>query len=165
MKFPARKKKPAQIPTASMSDIAFLLIVFFMAVGKFDNKQGIPYQIAASSNQEQKQQQNDVVLDKKNLIEIEIWNDASSKGSKNKIVKCQYYTYDEAGIKKDGPIFLVKDLGKQEIKSQVEKNPDAVIKLKIDRNVEYKGFIAVFDELRHNNMAKKVKFERHYLNK
>ncbi len=51
------------------------------------------------------------------------------------------------------------------IKDKVEKNPDSVIKLKIDRNVEYKGFISVFDELRANNMAKKVKFERHYLNK
>jgi biopolymer transport protein ExbD len=159
MKFPAKKKKSAEIPTASMSDIAFLLIVFFMAVGKFDNKQGIPYQIAAPAAEEQNQEQ-DVILDRQNLIEIEIWNEA---GTSN--VLCEYFVYDENDVKQDGVRFRVAELGKQMIKDKVEKNPDSVIKLKIDRNVEYRGFISVFDELRANNMAKKVKFERHYLNK
>jgi biopolymer transport protein ExbD len=158
MKFPAKKKKSAEIPTASMSDIAFLLIVFFMAVGKFDNKQGIPYQISASSQEQQQDQ--DVILDRQNLIEIEVWNEA---GTKN--VLCEYFVYDENDNKQDGVKFRVHELGKQMIKDKVEKNPDSVIKLKIDRNVEYRGFISVFDELRINNMAKKVKFERHYLNK
>lgn len=158
MKFPPKKKKSAEIPTASMSDIAFLLIVFFMAVGKFDNKQGIPYQISAPA-QEQEQEQ-DVILDRQNLIEIEIWNEA---GTKN--VLCEYFVYDENDVKQDGVKFRVQELGKQLIKDRVEKNPDSVIKLKIDRNVEYRGFISVFDELRSNKMAKKVKFERHYLSK
>lgn len=159
MKFPAKKKKSVEIPTASMSDIAFLLIVFFMAVGKFDNKQGIPYQIAAGGQQQQQEQQ-DVILDRQNLIEIEIWNEP---GTKN--VMCEYFVYDENDVKQDGVKFRVHELGKQVIKDKVEKNPDSVIKLKIDRNVEYRGFISVFDELRINKMAKKVKFERHYLNK
>jgi len=159
MKFPAKKKKSAEIPTASMSDIAFLLIVFFMAVGKFDNKQGIPYQIAAPAQEEQ-QQEDDVILDRQNLIEIEIWNEA---GTQNVIY--EYFVYGENDIKQDGVKFRVQDLGKQMIKDKVDKNPDSVILLKIDRNVEYGGFIAIFDALRANNMAKKVKFERHYLNK
>ncbi len=159
MKFPAKKKKSAEIPTASMSDIAFLLIVFFMAVGKFDNKQGIPYQIAAPAQEEQ-QQEEDVILDRQNLIEIEIWNEA---GTQNVIY--EYFVYGENDIKQDGVKFRVQDLGKQMIKDKVDKNPDSVILLKIDRNVEYGNFIAIFDALRANNMAKKVKFERHYLNK
>ncbi|MBI9030507.1 biopolymer transporter ExbD [bacterium] len=159
MKFPAKKKKSAEIPTASMSDIAFLLIVFFMAVGKFDNKQGIPYQIAAPAQEEQ-QEEEDVILDRQNLIEIEIWNEA---GTQNVIY--EYFVYGENDIKQDGVKFRVQDLGKQMIKDKVDKNPDSVILLKIDRNVEYSGFIAIFDALRANNMAKKVKFERHYLNK
>ncbi|OQY40021.1 MAG: hypothetical protein B6226_00670 [Candidatus Cloacimonetes bacterium 4572_65] len=159
MKFPAKKKRHSGIPTSSMSDIAFLLIVFFMAVGKFDNKQGIPYQIAAPANEEQEKQE-DVVIDRQNLIEIEIWNES---GTSN--VNLEYFVYDENDIKQDGVKFKVNELGKQPIKDKVEKNPDCVIKLKIDKDVEYRGFISVFDELRVNKMAKKVKFERHYLNK
>jgi biopolymer transport protein ExbD len=36
------KKRPqAEIPSASMSDIAFLLLIFFLTTTKFDNKMGI----------------------------------------------------------------------------------------------------------------------------
>ena len=41
MKIGRKRKGNAEIPTSSMSDIAFLLIVFFMSTTKFDVKEGI----------------------------------------------------------------------------------------------------------------------------
>jgi len=41
MKIGRKRKGKAEIPTSSMSDIAFLLIIFFMATTKFDVKEGI----------------------------------------------------------------------------------------------------------------------------
>ncbi len=161
MKFPAKKKKSVAIPTASMSDIAFLLIVFFMAVGKFDNKQGIPYYLPPAANNEEKKDDKTTTIDTNNLIEIEVWNQA---GSKN--INLEYFLYvDGSNVKADGVKFALNDLGKQMIKDKVEKNPDCVIKLIIDRDVEYGKFIEVMDGLRANKMAKKVSFERQYLNK
>lgn len=41
MRFPQKKKERAYIPTASMADIAFLLIVFFMVTTIFRVEKGI----------------------------------------------------------------------------------------------------------------------------
>ena len=41
MKIARKRRLKAEIPTASTGDIAFLLIVFFMATTKFDVKEGI----------------------------------------------------------------------------------------------------------------------------
>ena len=41
MKVSRKRKSNADIPTASTADIAFLLIIFFMATTKFDVKEGL----------------------------------------------------------------------------------------------------------------------------
>jgi biopolymer transport protein ExbD len=38
-----RNRIPAEIPTASMADIAFLLIIFFMLTSVFSSNFGLPY--------------------------------------------------------------------------------------------------------------------------
>jgi biopolymer transport protein ExbD len=42
---PRKKKKKVEIPTTSTGDIAFLLIIFFMSVTKFDVKEGVKVQL------------------------------------------------------------------------------------------------------------------------
>lgn len=53
MKVGRKRKKKAEIPTASMSDIAFLLIIFFMATTKFDVKEGVRVQLNKAVAEEQ----------------------------------------------------------------------------------------------------------------
>ena len=49
MKVGRKRKGKAEIPTSSMSDIAFLLIIFFMATTKFDVKEGIKLVLPAAA--------------------------------------------------------------------------------------------------------------------
>lgn len=53
MKVSRKRKRKVEIPNASMSDIAFLLIVFFMATTKFDIKEGVKVQLNKAVSSEQ----------------------------------------------------------------------------------------------------------------
>lgn len=55
MKVTRKRKRGADIPTASTGDIAFLLIVFFMSTTKFDVKEGVKVQLNKAVTQEQQQ--------------------------------------------------------------------------------------------------------------
>ena len=54
-----RAKKEVEIPTASMADIAFLLIVFFMLTTVFSQETGLKYELPDSTEE--------VSLEKENL--------------------------------------------------------------------------------------------------
>ena len=51
-----RNKKKPNISSASMSDIAFLLIIFFMLTTVFALEQGISYQMPESHHDEVRQE-------------------------------------------------------------------------------------------------------------
>lgn len=51
MKIKKRQNASTEIPSASMSDIAFLLIIFFMLTTVFSQEQGIKYQLPDSTTQ------------------------------------------------------------------------------------------------------------------
>jgi biopolymer transport protein ExbD len=48
-----RKKESPEIPTSSMADIAFLLIVFFMVTSVFSVTRGLEFQLPRNDNTEQ----------------------------------------------------------------------------------------------------------------
>ncbi|MDD4308896.1 MAG: biopolymer transporter ExbD, partial [Candidatus Cloacimonetes bacterium] len=53
MKIGRKRKGKAEIPTASTADIAFLLIIFFMATTKFDVKEGIKIVLPQASEKQE----------------------------------------------------------------------------------------------------------------
>ena len=106
MKVPRKPKKEPEIPQASLSDISFLLLVFFLSTTTFDIKKGLGLVLPPPSNGENVQK---VKLKKDNLAKI--W------------------------INKDGAIALNKEVIqlselKSKIHEMVTKNPDMVISLK-----------------------------------
>ncbi len=124
MKVPRKPKKEPEIPQASLSDISFLLLVFFLSTTTFDIKKGLGLVLPPPSNGENVQK---VKLKKDNLAKI--W------------------------INKDGAIALNKEVIqlselKNKIHEMVTKNPDMVISLKTDRKSKYYYMTRVLDELR-----------------
>jgi biopolymer transport protein ExbD len=71
MKVTRKRKRKADIPTATTGDIAFLLIVFFMSTTKFDVKEGVKVQLNKAVNQEQ-EQTTQIQLTEKEMTRLEI---------------------------------------------------------------------------------------------
>jgi len=124
-----RRKKSPQIPNASMSDIAFLLIIFFMSTTKFDVKEGISLVLPPAAKKDA------VVLklETKDMTKIMIgangdlmWNGA--------------------------PVVLNQLEGK--IKEAMQVNPQMIFSIKTDRGSRYNDMIAVLDRLKVSGAEK-----------
>ena len=121
-----KRKDLGGIPTASMSDVAFLLLVFFLSTTKFDIKKGLGIVLPAASDSTTKK----VRLKNENLTKI--WID------KDGIV-----TLKSGGNEQVVPM---NDLQKM-VNQIVKDNPDMVISLKTDRKSKYQYMVKVLDKL------------------
>lgn len=121
-----KRKDLGGIPTASMSDVAFLLLVFFLSTTKFDIKKGLGIVLPAVSDGTQKK----VKLKDDNLTKI--WID------KDGVIT----------LKSGGNEQIVPMNGLQKtINKIVKDNPDMVISLKTDRKSKYQYMVMVLDKL------------------
>ena len=121
-----KRKDLGGIPTASMSDVAFLLLVFFLSTTKFDIKKGLGIVLPAASDGTQKK----VKLKDENLTKI--WID-----------KDGVITLKSGGNEQIVPM---NELQKK-INQIVKNNPDMVISLKTDRKSKYQYMVKVLDKL------------------
>ncbi|MEA2096592.1 MAG: biopolymer transporter ExbD [Candidatus Cloacimonadota bacterium] len=128
-----KRKDLGGIPTASMSDVAFLLLVFFLSTTKFDIKKGLGIVLPAVSDGTQKK----VKLKEDNLTKI--WID------KDGIV-----TIKSGGNEQIVPM---NELQKK-IHQIVKDNPDMVISLKTDRKSKYQYMVKVLDKLQASGAEK-----------
>lgn len=120
---PRKKRDMGGIPTASMSDVAFLLLIFFLSTTKFDMKYGLGLVLPAPSTEETVK----VRLKEDNLTRVMI--DREGRIAVNDDIV---------------PFEEVRD----KIRSLVKDNPDMVISLKTDRQSNYNNMIIVLDQLR-----------------
>jgi len=127
VKFNRRKQAVGDITTASMSDIAFLLLIFFIVTTVFLDEQGLPMQLPGASSEQAK-------INPKNILNIEI-------AANNQITL-------------DGAAFAVNSL-ENEVRMRVLANPKLVIQLKVDEDAFYGTMVDVLDEL-HLADAKKI---------
>jgi len=121
-----KRKDLGGIPTASMSDVAFLLLVFFLSTTKFDIKKGLGIVLPAASDDTTKR----VKLKDENLTKI--WID-----------KDGVITLKSGGNEQ---IIPMNELQKM-INQIVKNNPDMVISLKTDRKSKYQYMVNVLDKL------------------
>ncbi len=115
------KRKPpeeAEIPTASMADIAFLLIIFFMVSTVFARDKGLKMLLP-------EKQSETVKIKSKRIIDISI-NDVG-----------QIYFNDT-------PVKNPEEL-KQKIKSELEKDPKKIVLIKTNVDAPYERMIEVLD--------------------
>jgi len=129
MKIARKRKSLGGIPTASMSDVAFLLLVFFLSTTKFDIKKGLGLVLPPASTMADKK----VRLKDENITKV--W------------------------INKDGLVAVNQEeipLNQLEatIRNLVKNNPDMVISLKTDRKSKYHHMVSVLDKLQASGAEK-----------
>jgi len=117
-----RLDEEAEIPTASMADIAFLLIIFFMTTTNFAREKGLKFVLP-----EKKDQPQEVKIKSENLLKISI-ND-----------KGELFLNDEEA--------RWENL-EREVKFRLEKNPNLIILIRTHRDAPYEYMIRAFDAVK-----------------
>lgn len=123
MLVPKKKRALGGIPTASMSDVAFLLLIFFLSTTKFDMKYGLGLVLPAPTTEE--------------TVKVKLKDDNLTKILINK----------DGLVQVNDTIVPLQQL-QEKISVMVKKNPDMVIMLKTDRQSNYNNMINVLDQLR-----------------
>lgn len=122
-----KRKNLGGIPTASMSDIAFLLLVFFLSTTNFDIKKGLGLVLPPTSELPDVQK---VKLKDENITKVLI----------NREGKILLQTFDN-----EESVQMNELEGK--IRQIVSGNPDMVISLKTDRKAKYQYMVMALDRL------------------
>ncbi|CUS88074.1 Biopolymer transport protein ExbD [Candidatus Kryptobacter tengchongensis] len=120
--FRRRKRAEAEIPSASMADIAFELMIFFLVATTFDVDTGIGLVLppAAETTEQVKVKQSDIA---KLLV-------------------------NAAGeVLLDGELITVPQI-RETIKNKIKANPKLIVSIKTDRETNYSRYIEVLDELK-----------------
>ena len=135
MKIGRKRKGKAAIPTASMSDIAFLLIIFFMSTTKFDVKEGIKLVLPqAAESQENKTKT--LTLTEKEMTRLQIFPDG------------------QIAVNREAPRYIDSEELAVIIQQKVQINPDMIFKVITDREAKYNDMIRVIDRLKAAKIEK-----------
>ncbi len=107
------------IPTASMGDIAFLIIIFFMTTSIFSREKGLKTLLPEKGEE--------VKIKSENILTISV----NPKGEV--LISNQIISIPEVRGK---------------VAEELEKNKELVVALKVSRTAPYKTMIDVYDELK-----------------
>lgn len=120
MKLDIDTKVSDEIPTASMADIAFLLIIYFMITTTFAATQGLDFQLP-------KEQEDTPLVEKEESVLIEIQQSGQ--------------------IIVDGQSMQIEDI-LEYLQPKLERNPLKPVIIRPDPASPYGSMVTVFDELR-----------------
>ena len=115
-----KSKVSEEIPTASMADVAFLLIIYFMVTSTFAATRGLDFALP-------EQEDNPPMIEKEESVLIEI------QAAGNVVVDQQ-------------PMEIGDIL--EYLKPKLERNPMKPVIIRPDPNAPYGRMVDVFDELR-----------------
>ena len=121
-----RKKTVAEIPTASLADMAFLLLIFFLVITKIGTDKGLDLVLPSEGDVKE--------VPKANLMNVTI----SDFGN---------ITIDDI----PRPLGQVREV----VKRRVAGNDRLIVLVKTTRATPYKTFIAVLDQVKQAD-AKKI---------
>jgi biopolymer transport protein ExbD len=119
-RFTRKRRISGEIPTGSMADISFLLVIFFMVTTTFVTNRGFPVNLPAAEKIEP-------LLSRRNIVNV--W--VSPQGR----IMVDEFDTDLAGV---GKI----------VRAKLEKNPRIVVLVKSDRDTEFRVVSGVIGELR-----------------
>ena len=115
-------KQNPRIPTASMADVAFLLLIFFLVTTKFDVKQGLGLVLPPHAEAGGKK----VRIKKENLTKIKV----NKKGE---------IAIDERIVSPEKLKIIVEE--------KIRENPKMVFVLEADRRCKYYMMVKALDKL------------------
>lgn len=122
MKFKSKSKAETGIPTASMPDIVFMLLIFFMVSTVFKESEGLNLVLPAAKKIEKLPGKRDVAV---------IWADRAGRVS-----------IDDRIVQVDQLENIIR------AKARDELHPMKLVSLKIDRQVEMAKVMSIQEELR-----------------
>ena len=120
-----RKKHPNEIPTSSLADIAFLLLVFFLVTTTIDMDKGLSLVLPAPGEEKE--------IPKENISNLLI----NAAGN---------IMLDEE------PIDMAEIRGT--VKRKMNENPNLILSIKTDRQTDYQVFVSVLDQLKMANATR-----------
>ncbi len=126
MKFKAKSKVKSEIPTASMPDIIFMLLVFFMVTTVLREFEGLPLILPSATKIEK-------LESKRNTSHV--W-----------VSKAGLVSIDDKRV----PISTIRNV----IYAKIAENPKLTTSMKADRDTPMKIITEVQQELRHANALK-----------
>ena len=121
-----RRFKGGEIPTASMADIAFLLLIFFLVTTTIDMDKGLGIVLPAEGE------------------ELEI--------KKINILNCLINS--QGNILLGGEPIAIKDINR-EVRRRLAENDKLIISVKAHKKTKYGDYVAVIDQLKRAN-AKRI---------
>jgi biopolymer transport protein ExbD len=130
MAFKRKSKVAAEIPSASMSDIAFLLLIFFMTTTIFNVEKGIRLVLPAEGPS--------MKVKQTHIITVEVAEDGS------------IYLKTPDGTK---PI-PSKGLLKDELEKRLAKDSELALIFEVSEKANYEMMIDVFDEIKKANFQR-----------
>ena len=135
MKIGRKRKSKAEIPTSSMSDIAFLLIIFFMATTKFDVKEGIRI-VLPQAAADGAQQAPTITLTEKEMTRMQIMPDGMIVV--NTAAPRSYESGELDAL----------------IQQKLKLNSEMIFKVITDREAKYNDMVRVVDRLKAAKIEK-----------
>ncbi len=121
-----RPREDVEIPSSSMADIAFLLLVFFLVCTTIDVDKGLRLVLPPTEVDTQE-------INKKNISNILI-NDAGQVLFDNEMVQ-------------------VRDV-ERIVRQKIAENPLLIVSLKTTRGTKYEVYIKVLDQLKRANATR-----------
>jgi biopolymer transport protein ExbD len=130
MKVDRKARVTDEIPASSMSDIAFLLLVFFLVTTAFSTEKGMQLQLPEVESLEAQ-------VSSQNMLKLE--------------VRANGKVYVGYGRERSPmPVPAIAPF----VRGEIEKNPDLICSVKTDDNALYEMMIDVLDELKKASASK-----------
>lgn len=120
-----KNRVSSEVPTASMADIAFLLLVFFLVTTVFNEEKGLELVLPEAKAQE-------IQISQKNMLHIMVQRDG-------RVVL-------KRGRDPDEPPIPVRGLAAR-MRQEISLNPRVIAAVKTDPEATYDMMIQVLDEL------------------
>ena len=120
-----RRNKTQEINSSSMSDIAFLLLVFFLVTTTISLDKGISLILPADGNE--------LEVNRKNIATV--------------------YINSSGDIQLDGKRIKISNI-KSEVTKKIASNSNIIFSVQTHKNTEYADYILVLDQLKQANATK-----------
>ena len=120
-----KKERSSEIPTSSLADIAFLLLVFFLVTTTIDVDKGIGLVLPPKGEAKE--------VSKKNITNLLI--------------------NEEGSVMIDEQITDIRNI-KNIIRDKIAQNPNIIVSVKTDERKKYQYYIQVLDQLKQANARK-----------
>ena len=120
-----KSRNNSDIPMASLADIAFLLLIFFLVTTTIDVDRGIGLSLPAKGEE----------------------TEVRTKNITNLLINAQ------GEILLDNEVIAINEIARR-IEHKIQENPNLIVSVKTDRETKYDVFVQVLDELKVANATR-----------